>query len=151
MVNWQNLGICLVLVHCSRTIFWSLVSHSLTFCSLVIGAKYLAFPTTRPCLVSEGFFCFTKQVWVDLIFLHYKDTLAMAKIIYIITYLEIRYRERKSAKGIISCTVSYNLQLHSLENKLIAGCSSVQRYGQSTCGVGTAIHVRSNLSAFMCN
>lgn len=52
-----------------------------------------------------------------LIFLHYKDTLAMAKIIYIITYLEIRHRERKRAKGTISCTVSYNLQLHSLENK----------------------------------
>lgn len=73
VVTWQNFGVCLVLVHCSRTIFWSLVSHSLTFCSLVIRAQYSAFPTTGPCFVSKGFCCFTKQVWMDLIFLHYKD------------------------------------------------------------------------------
>lgn len=54
---------------------------------------------------------------MNLIFLHYKDSLAMAEIIYIITNLEIKYRESKRAKGIISCTVSYNLHLHSLENK----------------------------------
>lgn len=117
MVNWQNLGIWLVLVHCSRTIFSSLVSHYLTFCSLVIRVKYSAFPTTGPCFVSKCFFCLTKLAWMNLIFLHYKDSLAMAEIIYIITNLEIKYRESKRAKGIISCTVSYNLQLHSLENK----------------------------------
>lgn len=54
---------------------------------------------------------------MDLSLLHYKDTLAMAKVIYIINYLKIRYRERKRAKGIINCRVGYNLQLHSVGNK----------------------------------
>lgn len=88
---------------------------------------------------------------MDLIFLHYKDTLAIAKIIQIIAHLEIRCRERKKAKGTISCSVSYSLQLHSLENKWIAGCCSMQKYGESTCRIGAALPVRSNLSAFMCD
>jgi len=85
---------------------------------------------------------------MDLIFLHYKDTLVIAKI-PIIAYLEIRCRERRRVEGTLSCSVSYSFRLHSLENKWIAGCSSVQKYGQSAHCVGAALHVKS-FSAFTC-
>lgn len=152
MVNWQNLGVCLLLVHCSRTIFWSLVSHSLTFCNLVIRTKYSAFPTTGSCFVSKGFFCFVKQVWMDgshFSALQRYSSNGKNNLHYCLPRNKIQGKKR--AKGIISCIISYNLQLHSLENKGIAGCSSVQRDGQNSHSVGAALHVRSNLSAFLCD
>lgn len=149
VMNWQALAFVLFSCIAQGPFFW--VLFHILWLSAALWSE--PFPIIGPYFVSKVFLCSTKQIWIDLISLNCKDinTSVIAKMIQIVSHLEIRCRERKRAKGIISCSASYSLQLHCLENKWIAGCASVQKYGQSMHCVGPALHVRSNLCAFMCD
>lgn len=151
LMLWLGKALAFVSFSCiAQGPFFGVLFHIL-WLSVALWSEH--FPIIRPYFVSKVFLCFTEQIWIDLISLHCKDinTSVIAKMIHIISHLEIKCRERKRAKGIISCSVSYSLQLHSLENKWIAGWSSVQKCGQSMHCVEPTLHVRNNLCAFVCD